>query len=233
MFEMNQGSTERENDTAVVTSRSVEMQQYESIQIDQATEEVRASAAIYDEDGLSDGDEANQSKREVDKVIAEELKQQEDSYIEPQITSLQIDNGMHEQEKDIIQAQMAHEMENQARAEMMVQEDPNELGYDSDEEFRIMDEQIAAQVLHEKRRQQFSNGAKLQKQCAQVGRCSICTLMPPCKHQKAIDQNIAEDMLGMSPAQVSKLRNMDKSESPERHVHNSQHKTLSPREQQK
>jgi len=47
---------------------------------------------------------------------------------------------MHEQEKDIIQAQMAHEMENQARAEMMVQEDPNELGYDSDEEFRIMDE---------------------------------------------------------------------------------------------
>lgn len=76
MFEMNQGSTEHENDTAIVTSRSVEMQPYDSIHHDQnTTEEHRASAAIYDEEGsLSYGEEANKSKREVDKVISEELK---------------------------------------------------------------------------------------------------------------------------------------------------------------
>jgi len=65
-----------------------------------------------------------------------------------------------------------------------------------------MDDHIATQVLHEKRRQQLSHGMKLQKICASVGRCPVCTLVPPCKHRKAIDMNIPEDIRGMSPAQM-------------------------------
>ena len=42
---------------------------------EETTEGHRASAAIYDVDGISDGDEVDQSKREVDKVIDEELQQ--------------------------------------------------------------------------------------------------------------------------------------------------------------
>jgi len=48
--------------------------QYSSQAAEYPTEEGQASQAIYDVESLDDGDEANQSKREVDQVIAEELQ---------------------------------------------------------------------------------------------------------------------------------------------------------------
>lgn len=58
---------------------------------------------------------------------------------------------------------------------------------DSDEEFVYMDKQIREQVVVEIYKRQVNNGEKLSKICAQVGRCAICTLVPPCKHRKQID----------------------------------------------
>jgi len=58
---------------------------------------------------------------------------------------------------------------------------------DSDEEFVILDERIREQVIIENYKRQSNNGVKLSKICASVGRCPVCTLMPPCKHRKAID----------------------------------------------
>ena len=69
----------------------VEYNQY-STGPEHPTEEGNQSQAIYDVENLSNDEEANLGKREVDRVIADELRQQEDSYQE-QITSLDIDNS--------------------------------------------------------------------------------------------------------------------------------------------
>lgn len=130
--------------------------------------------------GLSD-DDAVEGKREVDETIAQELRHQEDSYTE-QIASLDIDNTK------VSTHQMQAEESAPSAIERQTDEDPMmvnamDIAEDSDEEFRLMDEQIAAQVLVEKRKSQAQNGAKIKKLCAQVGRCPICTLQPPCNHR--------------------------------------------------
>ena len=71
--------------------------------------------------------------------------------------------------------------------------DRQHLPYDSDEEFKIMDDNIATQVLNEKRRNQLAQGQKLSKICASVGRCPICTLVPPCRHRVSADWHVADE----------------------------------------
>ena len=83
--------------------------------------------------------------------------------------------------------------------EMINQQQVADAADESDEEFRLMDERIQAQVVIEKRKQQLVQGEKLSSICIQIGRCPICTLKPPCKHRQMVDQSIHPDLIQMTP----------------------------------
>ena len=96
---------------------------------------------------MIDDEEADESKRAVDLQIADELQQQEDSYQE-QITSLQIGNNNSKREsqrerRNVISITQQAAIESSQEVDLMQDprvSDRQQLPYDSDEEFKIMDD---------------------------------------------------------------------------------------------
>ncbi len=53
---------------------------------------------------------------------------------------------------------------------------------DSQTEFEELKTRIYLQAVGEKHASQYRNGLRKQQECERAGRCSYCTLVPPCKH---------------------------------------------------
>lgn len=83
MFDQNAAKSEMMQAASVV-----------DIQAQNAQQDTSASLLDHNkmDNGLSDGEDAQENKREVDAEIAQELRQQEDSYTD-QIASLDIENA--------------------------------------------------------------------------------------------------------------------------------------------
>ena len=66
----------------------------------------------------------------------------------------------------------------------------------------LIDEEVAAHIIYENRHAQAQNGHALMQICQRVGRCSICTLKPPCRHKPFVDNSVHPDLIGLSPKKI-------------------------------
>ncbi|CDW74076.1 UNKNOWN [Stylonychia lemnae] len=74
---------------------------------------------------------------------------------------------------------------------------------------QLTNEELAKKIEKERLQQLHESAEKLKTKLQQIGRCGICTLMPPCKHTELLEQQLREKQQLILEQEQAELMNTD------------------------